>query len=56
MLVLPTAVLFQVPLGSLGIMKETKDSSIYKLKYAEVLGKVAEVREPLSGSLNPPTA
>lgn len=42
-------------LGSLSIMKETKPSSVYKLKFAEVLGKVAIAREALPGSLNLPT-
>jgi len=41
-------------LGSLGIVKELKTSCVYKLKIAEVLGKVRAVREPLCGSLHPP--
>ena len=46
--------MFQVPLGSLSIVKEPKASCIYKLKIAEVLGKVAADGEALCGSLHPP--
>lgn len=47
-------VLFQVPLGSLSTMKETKNSCIYKLKIALALGKAAADGERLCGSCSLP--